>query len=151
MAISSTGLGSGLDVTSIISQLSALEKQPLKALQVKATNLQTQLSAVGTIQSQISSVVSAATKLGSVLNWKGTTASSSNTGALSVSASTGAAAATYSVEVQKLAKAQSLSLPTGPTATPLPAATEQIGDGTLRIQVGTKAAVDITINPGEGT
>lgn len=151
MAISSTGLGSGLDVSSIISQLSALEKQPLKALQSKATNLQTQLSAVGTIQSQISSVVSAATKLGSVLNWKGTTATSSNTAALGVTAATGAAAATYSVEVQKLAKAQSVSLPTGPTATPLPTATEQIGAGTLSIQVGTKAAVDITINSGEGT
>jgi flagellar hook-associated protein 2 len=151
MAISSTGLGSGLDVSSIISQLSALEKQPLKALQTKATNLQTQLSAVGTIQSQISAVASAATKLGSVLNWKATTATSSNSGALGVSASTGAAAATYSVEVQKLAKAQSLSLPTGATATPLPTATEQIGSGTLSIQVGAKAAVDITINPGEGS
>jgi flagellar hook-associated protein 2 len=151
MAISSTGLGSGLDVTSIISQLSALEKQPLKALATKATNLQTQLSAVGTIQSQISTLSAAATKLGSVLGWKGTTATSNNTSAIGVSSSTGASAATYSVEVQKLAKAQSLSLPTGGSAAPLPTAAEQLGYGTLTIQVGANPAVNITIDSGDGS
>lgn len=151
MAISSTGLGSGLDVTSIISQLSALEKQPLKSLQTKATNLQTQLSTVGTIQSQVATLSSAAAKLGSVLNWKGTTATSSNTAAVTATAATGAAAATYSVEVTKLAKAQALALPTATGSAALPAATEQLGYGTLSIKVGSNAAVDISIADGEGT
>lgn len=151
MAISSTGIGSGLDVTSIISQLSALEKQPLKALQTKATTLQTQLSTVGVIQSQVATLASAATKLGSVLGWKGTTATSSNTAAVTASAGTGAAAASYSIEVSKLAKAQSLALPTTTGSTALPAATDQLGYGTLSIKVGTNAAVDINIADGEGT
>ena len=148
MAISSTGIGSGLDVTSIISQLSALEKQPLKALQSKATNLQTQLSVMGQIQSQVSALSSAASKLGSVLTWKGATATSSNTAALTVSAGTGTAAAAFSVEVSKLAKAQSLALPAVPA---LPTATEQLGYGTLSIKVGSKAAIDVSIADGEGT
>jgi flagellar hook-associated protein 2 len=151
MAISSTGLGSGLDVTSIISQLSALEKQPLKSLQTKATNLQTQLSTVGTIQSQVATLASAANKLGSVLSWKGTTATSSNTAAVAATAGTGAAAATYSIEVSKLAKAQSLALPTTTGSAALPTATEQLGYGSLSIQVGSNAAVNITIGDGEGT
>jgi flagellar hook-associated protein 2 len=151
MAISSTGLGSGLDVTSIISQLSALEKQPLKSLQTKATNLQTQLSTVGTIQSQVATLASAANKLGSVLSWKGTTATSSNTAAVAATAGTGAAAATYSIEVAKLAKAQSLALPTTTGSAALPTATEQLGYGSLSIQVGSNAAVNITIGDGEGT
>jgi flagellar hook-associated protein 2 len=151
MAISSTGLGSGLDVTSIISQLSALEKQPLKSLQTKATGLQTQLSTVGVIQSQVSTLSSAAAKLGSVLNWKGTTATSSNTASVTATASTGAAAATYSVEVSKLAKAQSLALPTVSGSPALPAATEQLGYGSLSIKVGNNAAVDINIADGQGT
>jgi flagellar hook-associated protein 2 len=151
MAISSTGLGSGLDVTSIISQLSALEKQPLKALQTKATNLQTQLSTVGIIQSQVSTLSAAATKLGSVLNWKGATTTSSNTAAVSATAATGAAATIYSVEVSKLAKSQSLALPTTVGSTALPTATEQLGYGTLSIKVGSKAAVDINIADGQGT
>ena len=33
MAISAAGVGSGLDVQSIVSQLVAIEKQPLKQLQ----------------------------------------------------------------------------------------------------------------------
>ncbi|WP_296510451.1 flagellar filament capping protein FliD [Rhodoferax sp.] len=151
MAISSTGLGSGLDVTSIISQLSALEKQPLKALQSKATTLQTQLSTVGIIQSQVSTLSTAAAKLGSVLSWKGTTATSSNTAAVAATAGTGAAAASYSIEVSKLAKAQSLALPTAVGSPALPASTDQLGYGTLTIQVGSNAAVNINIADGEGT
>lgn len=151
MAISSTGLGSGLDVSSIVSQLSALEKQPLRSLQTKAGTLQAQLSTVGVIQSQVSTLSSAAAKLGSVLSWKGTTATSSNTAAVSATAGTGAAAASYSIEVSKLAKAQSLALPTTVGSTALPAAADQLGYGTLSIQVGTGAAVEISIADGEGT
>ena len=44
MAISSQGIGSGLDVNSIVSQLVAIEKQPLQPLQLKATTLKAQLS-----------------------------------------------------------------------------------------------------------
>ena len=44
MGISSTGIGSGLDVESIITKLVALEKQPLTSLQLKATVIQTKIS-----------------------------------------------------------------------------------------------------------
>ncbi len=148
MAISSTGIGSGLDVPNIISQLTALEKQPLKALQKTATKLDTQLSTVGVIQSNVSSLASAASKLSSVLTWKGTTASSTNANVVSATASTGAAAASYSVAVTQLARAQALSLPTGSGSPALPAAGESIGFGTLSIQVGSKPAVDISIAEG---
>ena len=43
MAISSTGVGSGLDVKSIVSQLVAIEKQPLQ--QLHSYDLDVQLSA----------------------------------------------------------------------------------------------------------
>lgn len=148
MAISSTGIGSGLDVSSIISQLSALEKQPLKALQTKATTLQTQLSTMGQVKSQVAALSAAAAKLGSVLTWKGTTTTSANPAAVSATGGTGATAATYAVGVTTLAKAQSLSMPSVPT---LPTATEQLGYGTLSIKVGTKDAVTVTIADGEGT
>lgn len=151
MAISSTGIGSGLDVTSIISQLSAIEKQPLKALQSKASLLQTQLSTIGQIQSQVSALQSAATKLGSVLDWKGITATSSNTAALTVAATTVASPTTFSVDVTALAKAQSLAMPTGVGDPALPTSTEQLGYGTLSVQVGSKTAVTVTIADGEGT
>ena len=60
MAMSSIGLGSGLDVNSIVTQLVAIEKQPLQALTTKATTFQTQLSTYGTINSQVSALETAA-------------------------------------------------------------------------------------------
>ena len=54
--ISSAGIGSGLDVNSIISSLMAVESLPLTALQSKATTLQTDLSAFGQVQSLVSSL-----------------------------------------------------------------------------------------------
>ncbi|MBK7655528.1 MAG: hypothetical protein IPJ18_10875 [Betaproteobacteria bacterium] len=50
------GIGSGLDIKSIVSQLVALEKQPLVQLQTKAVGIQAKLSAFGQIQSQISNL-----------------------------------------------------------------------------------------------
>lgn len=151
MAISSTGIGSGLDVSSIVSQLSALEKQPLKGLQTRAAKLQTQLSTVAVIQSQVGALSAAAIKLGSVLDWKGVTATSSNATAVSVSASTGATPAAFNVEVSALAKAQSLAMPTTVGSPALPTSTEQLGYGSLSIQVGTKTPAVVTIADGKGT
>ena len=63
MAISSPGVGSGLDVNSIVTQLVAIEKQPLTNLQTKANTLQTQLSLYGTIKSQVAALQDASTAL----------------------------------------------------------------------------------------
>ena len=49
--ISSVGIGSGLDVKNIVSQLVALEKQPLTQLKAKAETVQAQVSAYGQIKS----------------------------------------------------------------------------------------------------
>jgi flagellar hook-associated protein 2 len=45
--ISSAGIGSGLDVNNIVTQLMAVERKPLERLQTTATTLQTQLSRFG--------------------------------------------------------------------------------------------------------
>ena len=49
--ISSAGIGSGLDVNSIVTQLMAVEKQPLTKLQAAGATMQTQLSAFGQLKS----------------------------------------------------------------------------------------------------
>jgi len=41
--ISSPGVGSGLDVNSIVTQLVAIERQPIVQLQTQANSLQTKL------------------------------------------------------------------------------------------------------------
>ena len=47
MGLTAAGIGSGLDVESLISQMVTLQKSPLKALQSSASSLDTQISAYG--------------------------------------------------------------------------------------------------------
>jgi flagellar hook-associated protein 2 len=63
MAISSAGIGSGLDVSSIVSQLMALERRPLTALDTKEAKLQSQLTAYGSLKGALSSFQSAVAAL----------------------------------------------------------------------------------------
>jgi flagellar hook-associated protein 2 len=126
--ISSAGVGSGLDVNSIVTQLMALEQRPLTALQTKASTIQSTVSEYGKIKSAVSTLRDLAVKLASKSTWGQTVASSSGT---AVTASTnGSSAGTYSVEVTSLASVQTLASTARPAATAL-------GAGTLHIELGT--------------
>ena len=152
--ISSIGIGSGLDVNSIITKLVDVEKQPLTALKTKATNFTAQLSAYGTIKSQISALNDAALTLGTSALWNPLSVTSSNSAAVTATATGVPAQGSYSLEVQQLARVQSAasdSLPSGTT----------LGTGTLTIQLGTwstnfgaftpgaASAVSITVGAGQ--
>ena len=126
--ISSAGIGSGLDVNSIITQLMAIEQQPLTALQTKATTIQSTVSEYGKIKSAISTMRDLASKLASTSTWAQTTSNSSSTAV--AAATNGSAAGSYSVEVQKLASVQTL-------ATAVQPAGATLGSGTLHIELGT--------------
>lgn len=131
MAISSQGIGSGLDVNSIVSQLVAIEKQPLQQLQVKASTLKAQLSLYGTVKSQASTLGDMAALIAGASGWNIPKASSSNASAVTVTASASAAAASISVEVSQLARAQS----TGSAG--ITAGTAAGASGNLTIELGT--------------
>ena len=129
MAISSAGIGSGLDVKSIVSQLVALEQKPLSQLQTKASSISAKLSAYGQLQSQMANLQDMASKLGTASNWDAMSVSSSNP-AISGTATTAAAATAFSVEVTQLARSQMAgSAPIAPAGSP-------VGAGTLRIELG---------------
>lgn len=150
--ISSPGIGSGLDVQSIVSQLVALEKAPLTQLKTQATSFQTKLSLYGTIKSQVAAFGDAATKLSTAAGWNAVTATSSNNAAVGVTAAAGAVATSLTMEVQQLAKAQSV-------ASSSVASNSGVGSGSMTISLGAwsggaftagaGAPVNITINPGE--
>jgi flagellar hook-associated protein 2 len=156
--ITSTGIGSGLDVAAIVSQLMALESRPLTLLQQTESSLNTQMSAIGTLQSRMASLRDAANALTSVSLWNQNVASSNNATAVKVSAANGAAAGTYAVQVQALAGSQTLASQTFTSATSV------VGEGTLTIELGTwtgspttdgftaktgSSPVAISIGPGE--
>ncbi len=139
--ISSAGIGSGLDVNSIITQLMAIEQRPLTTLQTKATAIQSTVSEYGKIKSAVSTMRDLASKLASTTTW-GQTTSTSSSSAVGAS-SNGSAAGTYSVEVQKLASVQTLATGVGPASTPP-------GGGTLRIELGTWGTGQTTFTPKAG-
>lgn len=142
--ISSPGIGSGLDVKSIVAQLVALEKQPLTTLQVQAATVQTRISAFGQIKSLVSTMSDAASRLGSLTTFNAVTTSSSNSSAVSATAIGGTAATGFSVKVDNLAKAQSTAsgalLPVGGA----------LGSGTLRLQLGQWTVVPSSFTPQVG-
>lgn len=140
-AISSTGIGSGLDVNSIVSQLVALEKTPLKTLALKATNVQAQISAFGEIQSQFAALTDVATRISDSTTWGARKATSSNASAATITATASANATSFSLDVDQLAQQQSGSSATMPPGT-MP------GAGTLTLQLGAWSAGGAAFTPG---
>jgi flagellar hook-associated protein 2 len=130
--LSSLGIGSGLDSNGIVSKLVELERTPITLLQRAADKIQTKVSAFGAIQSSVTSFRDAAQKVADPTFWNSMTATSSDTSTVKFSTSTGAAAGNYSVNVDKLAYAQTVV-----TKTATSASTNTIGAGTLTFQTGT--------------
>jgi flagellar hook-associated protein 2 len=126
--ISSPGIGSGLDVKNIVSQLVALEQKPLETLKTKATGLETRLSAFSQLAGQISSLQLQADKMASTLTWGAMSLTSSNSAAVSGIAGTAASAGTVSVQVDQLASGQASTSSVIAPATDL--------SGTLSFQLG---------------
>lgn len=153
--ISSPGLGSGLDVNSIVSQLVALERRPIELLQQQKATLQAKLSSFGLLQSYTVNVHDAVGRLAVPALWETTKATSSNAAAIAVTSSASAVSGSYSVEVSQLAQAQGLA------SAAYTANTAPVGSGTLRIELGSwtaghtaftpkvgATAVDVVIEPG---
>lgn len=129
-AISSVGIGSGLDVTSIISGLMKVEKVPLVNLESRAKGIQTTISSLGEVQSSLSAFRDAAAALALPSTWNATTGSSSNPTAVGATTSSSATPGNYAVSVLKLAAAQSTVSPTFASSASL------VGTGTLHIDLG---------------
>jgi len=139
--ISSTGIGSGLDVNSIVSQLVALEKQPLKTLAVKATNVQAQISSFGDIQSQFAALTDVATRISAASTWGARNASSSNSAAAGITVLATATATNFTLDVDQLAQQQSVS------STQLTAGAA-VGAGTLTLRLGSWAGASFSAASG---
>ena len=152
--ISSPGVGSGLDVNSIVTQLVAIERQPIVQLQTQASSLQTKLSAFGKLQSDLSALRDAASALTRPSTWSDTTGTSSDPASVAVTTDSTNLPGTYTVQVSKLAQAQSnVSKTYGAT-------TDMVGEGTIHVELGSwdagtnaftakagATAIDISIGP----
>ncbi|MGR8918982.1 MAG: flagellar filament capping protein FliD [Gammaproteobacteria bacterium] len=104
MSISTPGVGSGLDISTIIDQLMAIERQPLLELGVDQVELEAQLSGFGKLKSAISLFEGVMQDLASPDNFKIFKAESSDAEVLGASADSTAAKGTFVVDVQRVAE-----------------------------------------------
>lgn len=145
--ISSAGIGSGLDVSNIITQLMAVERQPLTKLDTAASTMKAQLSAFGQMQSLVSSLRDATAPLYASDSFALTTATTSDPTALGVGSTAKAVPGSYSVSVAQLASTQTTVSAGGQFA----AATDVVGTGTLTIRLGTWSANQGAFTPKSGS
>ena len=146
MAISSAGIGSGLDVAKIVEQTVAAEKTPLKKLEYKAEGIQTQISTYGEIKSLTSKLGDSVSKLTRDSAWNGVSISSSNptlSGTMTGIAATG----TYNIQVTQLAQAQTTALG-GAGGAALPKDQTMGAAGTIKLTMGTESK-DIAIESSD--
>jgi flagellar hook-associated protein 2 len=128
--LSSPGVGSNLDVKTIVSQLMAVEAQPLNQITKKEASFQAKLTSFGLVKSALSTLQSAAQTLNLSSTYSTVKASVADSSYFSAAINGTAPAGTSSVEVKKLAEAQKL------TSASLAAKDTAVGMGTLTISVG---------------
>jgi flagellar hook-associated protein 2 len=144
--ITSLGVGSGLDLNSMVTQLVALERRPLTQLQTQATKLQTAVSSFGQISSLLSTLQTASNALTDPTLWTQSAVASSDITAVAVSGGSGTAAGSYAVDVQDLAASQTLA-----SGTAYAASTDLVGSGTLTLQLGTWDAAQANFTAKTGS
>jgi flagellar hook-associated protein 2 len=109
MALSSPGIGSGLDIQGIVQKLVSIERQPLAKVDARVGELKAQISAYGTLKGAVSTFRDAVGALAEPGKFKANAAQSSDTGVLTASAGGDAARGTYRLEVRRLAEAHRLA------------------------------------------
>jgi len=139
VAITSPGLGSGLDVNSIVSQLVAAEAAgPTSRLDRRETTLQVRLSAYGTLKGAVSQFQGSLANLQDLTSYQTKTANSSDTDVLSASVSSSAISANYDIKVSQLAEQHRLSTdPINHANAQFTEVTDVVGTGTLTFKFGT--------------
>jgi flagellar hook-associated protein 2 len=133
MAISATGLGSGLDIGGLVKQLvDAERKGPDLQISRETAKVNTKLSAMGSIKGAIAGFQNSLSGLNVLDNYGKRSVTSSNTAAVSATVANTAVPNTYSMEVSSLARAHALAGPAFPDSD-----TTSIGTGTLTFRWGT--------------
>ncbi len=98
------GIASGIDTATIVSQLMAIERRSGTRLQLRQSAVQGQQAAIKSIATKLTALKDAAAALREPATWKAVqSVSSSNTSAVSVTATGGAGIGEHAVQVDRLA------------------------------------------------
>ena len=140
-AITSTGLGSGLQINDIVTAIIDAEKVPAQGKidsdAVKATE---QISAFGSINSALSTFKDSYKDLSKTSSYSAVNISSSDESVLTATAGLGAQTGVYDIEVKEKAQAQSLA--TSAFSSP----NDSMGTGTMTIRFGSYETGTFAVN-----
>lgn len=146
MPIQAPGIGSNLDVNGIVSQLMAVERQPLQVLQQRTQAFQTKLSAYGTLKGALSTFQTGLKELsdGSKFTASKGTLADASIAAVSVDGAK-AVPGNYTLEVERLAQQHKVYSAAAADAT------VAIGSGTISLEFGTYDSTGntFTANPNK--
>jgi flagellar hook-associated protein 2 len=128
--LTSLGLGDGLNDSSIISQLVAIESSPLTGLETQATTISSASSTLAAFSSDMTTLKNAANELADPTQFNVQAASSSSPSVVATT-STGALSGTHTIDVTQVASAQTTY------SNPQASSTNALGiAGTLGISIG---------------
>ncbi|RNL64656.1 flagellar filament capping protein FliD [Zhongshania marina] len=109
-SITASGIGSGLDINNIVSQLVSAERAPTEnRLNSKESLIQARLSAFGSLKSALTNFQSSLSTLKNADNYTKRTATISDSTVFSATTSASAAPGSYSVKVEQLATSHKIA------------------------------------------
>jgi flagellar hook-associated protein 2 len=134
-----------LDVPSLVSQLMAVERQPINKLESKVSDTEAKISSFGTLKSLVSTLQSSLATLTG--KFSAYAAGSSDATVLSASAGNTAVAGSYTLSVSSLARAQNLVAAGQPSSTEVITAgastvTFVVGSTTTNVTIGANATLE---------
>lgn len=139
--ITATGIGSGIDIDTLVSGLVDAERQPIdRRLTEDETRANALLSAFGDIATTLTALNTSVKSLATPSSFQSTNTTSSSSSLVSATSDETAIPGSYVVSVTEIAKAQTLSSKT------YAATTDVVGTGTLSITVGSGTPVSITVD-----
>jgi len=144
--IQASGVGSGLDIASLVSKLVAAEREPLKArIDRREATATVELSAYAKLRSALATLRDALAPLRDEQLFAVRSAVSADETVFTASASSTVAAASYDVEVVSLASAHKLASPAVAGG-----AAAFVGSGSLTISLGSES-FDVVLTDTTGT
>lgn len=139
--LASAGIGSGLNVNQLVSQLMSVAQAPINQLNNEISGYQSTISAYGQLSAAVSSFQTTLGGLSDPTQFNAYSATPSNTSVMSATASSKATAGSYTVGITQLAQSQTL------VATGQSSQTSAIGSGTsttVSFQFGTVSSGTFT-------
>jgi len=139
-SITSTGLGSGLDINSIVTAIVDAERDPtLESLVADELEATEKISAYGVLNSELSTFKDSYSELSRSSTFSAASAASSDDSILGATPGIGAATGSWSFEVQQLAQAQTI---VSSSDNSYSSATSEVGTGTITLSYGSYGVDD---------